>query len=806
MIEKEAAPGVGAIDATAAVVPDSQLRLTSMIVRGCGLVTVAVGALYLAAWSSGAAARWSASGTITMKTNAALAITVAGSALLALGPGSRGGGRRRAGILAAAVVLLIGASTLGEHLLQRDLGIDGLLAAEPPGAAATSSPNRMGLPASSSLTLIGLGLLALASSRWRRVTPYLGGLVLFANLVPAVGYLFGIGAFYARARTGVAWPTVLALQLLAVGLTLAHRGGGPAAALLRRDAGGRFLRSLLPWTLFVPLPLGFLVLEGQRARLYDASTGIGGLVIALVLFFSLFLWRGAANLSRAVARQDQAHEALRASEARAAAALARLRVHVETTPLAVVEWDADYRLTHLSRRAEELLGWSAGEVLGRRIDEVPWVPEEDWPSVRAVMDGMATGALPTNVNVNHNVRKDGTVIHCEWYNSALRDEAGRLASVLSLVLEVMHRELAEEALRDSERKFATLFRRSPLAKAFSAGTEGAIVDVNDAWVALTGVPREEAVGRTAAALGLADAATWSRFHERLLAAQDGSAEGEVLLKTRGHGVRTASVWAQVLVLAGEQYLLSVMQDVTEQRRAEEALRESDHRKSEFLAVLSHELRNPLAPIRNGVYILDHVDPSSEQAVRARDIIRRQTEHLARMVDDLLDTMRITRGRFQLQRERLDLCDAVRKATEDLRPLFERCGVELRVERPAGATWVDADPTRIAQVLGNLLQNATKFCPRGGSVRVSTTAAGGWARLSVKDSGIGIDPALLERIFEPFAQADQGLARTSGGLGLGLHLVKSLAELHGGTAFAQSEGLGRGAELVVSLPLAERATA
>jgi CheY-like chemotaxis protein len=173
-----------------------------------------------------------------------------------------------------------------------------------------------------------------------------------------------------------------------------------------------------------------------------------------------------------------------------------------------------------------------------------------------------------------------------------------------------------------------------------------------------------------------------------------------------------------------------------------------------------------------------------------------------MVDDLLDVMRISRGTVQLKRQRIDLADAVRKTADDMRRLFEQSGIELRLGHSAGAAWVDADPTRIAQVLANLLQNSLKFVPRGGAVEVSLAVADGCARLGIKDTGIGIEPRLLERMFQPFAQADQGLARTTGGLGLGLHLVKSFVELHGGSVEAKSDGVGRGAEFVVSLPLAE----
>jgi PAS domain S-box-containing protein len=235
------------------------------------------------------------------------------------------------------------------------------------------------------------------------------------------------------------------------------------------------------------------------------------------------------------------------------------------------------------------------------------------------------------------------------------------------------------------------------------------------------------------------------------------------------------------------------------RQSKDRLEDADKRKNEFLAVLSHELRNPLSPIRNSIYLLERAAPGSEQAVRAREVLRRQTEHLTRIVDDLLDVTRISRGKIDLQRGRVDLREIVRRTCDDRRSEFDGSGVVLRVEHHAGPLWVDADPTRIAQVVGNLLHNAVKFTPAGGTVAVSLAARQGRAELSVRDDGIGMDPAQVERMFEPFAQADHGLARSSGGLGLGLALVRALVELHGGSVRARSEGVGRGAEFVVSLP-------
>ena len=259
--------------------------------------------------------------------------------------------------------------------------------------------------------------------------------------------------------------------------------------------------------------------------------------------------------------------------------------------------------------------------------------------------------------------------------------------------------------------------------------------------------------------------------------------------------------------AGNRRMVGFVQDITEQKKAEqtlrqaiEQLREGDRRKTEFLAVLSHELRNPLAPIRNSIYLLECAAPGSNQATRAREVIRRQTEHLSRIVDDLLDVMRISRGKIELRRKRMDARKLIRQACDDHRVLFQERRLALRVDA-TDPVLIDADETRLAQVVGNLLQNAAKFSHEGGTVIASVGIVDGQAEIRVRDDGVGIPPDLLARLFVPFVQADGGLARTKGGLGLGLALVKSLVEMHGGSVHAHSEGLDRGAEFVVRLALA-----
>jgi two-component system CheB/CheR fusion protein len=239
----------------------------------------------------------------------------------------------------------------------------------------------------------------------------------------------------------------------------------------------------------------------------------------------------------------------------------------------------------------------------------------------------------------------------------------------------------------------------------------------------------------------------------------------------------------------------------EQRRTEEALRDADRRKTEFIGVLSHELRNPLAPVRTALSLLDSVPPGCAQARRAKQIIDRQVVHLCRIVDDLLDITRITHGKYELRKTRVEAVALVTRTVEDYRGLFAAHGIHLARRPGVDSVWLDADATRISQAVGNLLQNAAKFTRRGGRVDVTVTRESGTALISVRDDGAGIDPAILARIFEPFTQADDGLHRSRGGLGLGLSLVKSVVELHGGSVEARSEGLGRGAELVLRLPVA-----
>jgi signal transduction histidine kinase len=277
---------------------------------------------------------------------------------------------------------------------------------------------------------------------------------------------------------------------------------------------------------------------------------------------------------------------------------------------------------------------------------------------------------------------------------------------------------------------------------------------------------------------------------------------ELTVRDAVTGRRWVAVYSAVPIVSteGRTLVTETIREVTELKRAFEALREADRRKDEYLAMLSHELRNPLAPIRSAVFLLERADPASDGARRAREIVARQVGHLSRMVDDLLDVSRLARGRIELRRARLDLGELVHRVGEDHRMLLSNAGIGLEVAAPDGSVQVDGDATRLAQLLGNLLQNSAKFTPQGGRVTLSLAVEAGQAVLRVRDTGAGIEAGLLQTVFEPFVQAERTLARSRGGLGLGLPLVKGLAELHGGSVEAWSAGAGSGAEIVVRLPL------
>jgi two-component system CheB/CheR fusion protein len=476
----------------------------------------------------------------------------------------------------------------------------------------------------------------------------------------------------------------------------------------------------------------------------------------------------------------------------------------------------DYVFLEANPAFEDLTGLRRDEIVGRRVTEVlPGIERDpaDWIGRygRVALTGEPLHFTQFSASLQR------------WYDvGAFSPARGYFAVSFSDVTD--HKRL-EEALRESERRYE--LRSNELGAVLNAthahlallDTDLRFVMVNDAYERGCGHRRDALIGRRHFDLFPDEenerifrrvAATGVPFYveEKPFEYADRPERGVTfwnwsLVPLRGSDGRVERVLLSLLDVTG---LVTSRRDLeamaAEQRRTAEALREADRRKTEFLAVLSHELRNPLAPIRNALWLLDRAPPASADEERARRIVERQVAHLCRIVDDLLDVTRITRGTFDLQRARVDLHALVARTIEDYRALFGAAGVDLVEQLGDGPVWLDADATRTSQAVGNLLQNAAKFTPRGGHVEVALRREPhGTVLLRVRDDGVGIEPALLGRLFVPFSQGDEVPPRSRSGLGLGLALVKAVVELHGGSVEARSEGRGRGAELLVRLPVA-----
>jgi hypothetical protein len=490
----------------------------------------------------------------------------------------------------------------------------------------------------------------------------------------------------------------------------------------------------------------------------------------------------------------------RESEQRLVQSERNLRLLVETVQdYAIFSLDCNGVITSWNRGAQRIKGYTAQEAIGRHFSMFYEPPDvaRGWPQEELVR---AT-ELGRYEDEGWRVRKDGSRFWANVVITAIKDEQGKLLGFSKVTRDLTERRRHEEQLREREESLRLLVEGVKDHAMFLLDAQGRIKAWNAGGQRLMGYDSSQVLER--------DVSMFYPEEDRLAGkpkAELASAQSAGYLLVEGWRQRADGTrfWAEVTTtrLDGDgdkpPGFIRIVRDLTERRRAE-ALEIEGRRLSEFIAVLSHELRNPLAPIRNAVAILGRFT-NEPQARWCLDLLGRQIGHMTRLVDDLLDVSRITSGKIHLEPVALELNTLVRMAVDSASAMIKQHGHSLSVRLAPVPIQITGDTTRLTQVVANLLTNAAKYTPAPGRIDVSVRDDGDVATMQVSDNGIGMAESLLQRAFEPFVQGVRTLDRSEGGLGVGLALVKSIVELHGGRVSAASAGIGKGTTITVTLPV------
>jgi PAS domain S-box-containing protein len=490
--------------------------------------------------------------------------------------------------------------------------------------------------------------------------------------------------------------------------------------------------------------------------------------------------------------RKRAEQALQASQERLSRA-----IQIET--VGVIFFKTDGRVTDANDAFLRLSGYSRrdlelGLVRWDRMTPPEWMPQ----SLRAVEEFERMGR--TAPYEKEYIRKDGSRWWALFAATRIAADEG-----VEFIIDITKSKSAEEKLRESEERFRTIADSSPVM-IWVTDDAGRIEFVNRSYLDFFGITRARAAQLE-----------WSEIvhsdDREYLKAFSAALRDRQPLHARARVKRHDHQWRWIesrgnprLGPAGEVTgYVGSSADITELIKSQEAMREADRRKDEFLATLAHELRNPLAPIRNSLQILRLTGDSKPDTEQVYEMMERQVNQMVRLVDDLLEISRITRGQIELRKERVSLTSVIQSAVEVSKPLIEDACHHLAISLPPEPLTFEADPVRLEQIVSNLLNNAAKYTNPAGRIWLAARRESDSVVISVRDSGIGILPDMLPRIFEMFTQIEHSASRTQGGLGIGLTLVRSLVEMHGGKVEARSEGPGKGSEFIVRLPLNDNPT-
>ena len=476
----------------------------------------------------------------------------------------------------------------------------------------------------------------------------------------------------------------------------------------------------------------------------------------------------------------------------------------QTRDYAVFVLDPEGHIATWNAGAERIKGYAPKDILGRHFS-VFYPPEANargWPAHELEM-AKAEGRFEDE---GWRLRKDGTRFWASVVITALRDEHGRLLGFSKITRDLTQRRRYEEALRQSEERFRLLVEGVVDYAVFMLDPEGVVSSWNAGAQRIKGYAPDEIVGKHFSRFYTEEDREAGKPWEVLASARrDGRVEHEGW-RLKKDGTR---FWARVVLTAlhdpeGQlRGFAKVTQDLTQRRQVED-LTKAANNLAEFIAVLAHELRNPLAPIRAAVEVMARTPPADAVHEQLRGTIERQSAQLARIVEDMIDIGRITHGSLAVERVPVDMAEAVRRALEGAAPAIAERRHHLVVEVPEGRLVVDGDLHRLTQLLANVLNNAARYTAPGGTIGITGRAEEGCAVVRVTDTGQGIPAELIGRIFDMFVQGRTALERVGGGLGIGLALARRIAELHDGSLEARSEGEGKGAELTLRLPLSPSA--
>jgi PAS domain S-box-containing protein len=788
---------------------------------------------------------------VTMKANTAVCLMLVAFSVLLVQDQSVSATKRRIAQLCAVIVATVGLITLSEHLFGWNVGLDQLLFYESREEAGLSFPGRMGVAASLNFFFLGMALsfLDARSNRWFRLSNISVLTVVAITLLVFLYYFYGIEVEPVALYFTIALHTVVAFLSVCAAILLARPERGVVAMLLGNSPGAIIARRMWPAFLLV-IVLGWIRTIGRNAGWFSPGFATAAFVLAILLLLAGLIWWTAVSLNRTDKERRLADLALRHSEARLTALLEQLPVGIGLT-------DREGRFLIRNSLLNNFVGdklssldpvlrarWRGWDAEDRVLD-----PSE-WPSARALRGESVSPGCEMLYTA-----ADGRQIWTRVLSVPFRDQADELSGVIVVVQDI-------DEQRRAENRLEVIFRVSELIRTIHnpyelsyavARTVGNHLNVRRCLFNETDVERDlEIIHRdycdgaqsvagehriseysSVTSIEMQRGKTVINFDSRIdprtagdyfRAYEPNGERAYVAVPLMREGRWVASLWAsddQPRRWSKEE--VSLLQTVAErtwtaieklraedererllqsEQEARDAAEKANQLKDEFLATLSHELRNPLNVILGYSELLLRMPEISQSSrlTQMAEALRRNAHSQSQLINDLLDLSRLQRGKISLNQETVSLAAIIDNAVDTVRADASAKGISIRLNVSDQLLLVDGDRLRLQQIAWNLLNNAVKFTPGGGSIEISLSTENSTAVVAVADTGQGIDPIFLPHVFEMFRQADGSNSRKHGGLGIGLALVRQLVQLHGGTISAESEGANRGSRFIVRLPL------